>query len=419
MSMPTQRLQTLQRHLAASAPSGVGIKHPDDVVVVWAKRTAIGRAKKGSFSNTTPDTLLAAVLEASIKESGVPYDALGDICVGNCQMGGSYAGPARMAMFVAGFPETVPLSAVNRQCSSGLQAVAHIANAIKAGQIEGGIGAGVESMSQGGGVKGASIPPIDLDTIFQNKLAADSLVPMGITSENVAERYGITRAEQDMFACVSNDRALAATASGHFKKEIVPVTITYEEENGDSKVTTVDTDDGPRAGSTPEKLGKLKAAFKEGGSTTAGNSSQVSDGAAAVVLMKRSKAEALGLPIMGAYRGFQVVGVQPDEMGVGPAVAIPAVLKECGLSTNDVDVYEINEAFASQATYCVKKLGIPAEKVNPNGGAIALGHPLACTGARQVATLFNELQAQKKKIGVISMCIGTGMGAAACFEAEF
>lgn len=308
---------------------------------------------------------------------------------------------------------------MNRQCSSGLQAVATIANAIKAGQIVGGIGAGVESMTHGGGVAdpNSAPPPIDINEIIQNKLAKDSLTPMGVTSENVASRYGITRSQQDALAVSSHAKAIAATESGHFAKEIVPITLTVEVDDEDQEIT-VTKDDGPRPGTTMEKLAGLRAVFKEGGSTTAGNASQVSDGAAAVVLLKRSKANELGLPIIGAYRGYQVVGVMPDEMGVGPAVAIPAVLKECGLSTDDIDVYEINEAFASQAAYCVQKLGIPMEKVNPNGGAIALGHPLGCTGARQVATLFNELHAKNKKLGVISMCIGTGMGAAAVFEAE-
>ena len=177
-------------------------------------------------------------------------------------------------------------------------------------------------------------------------------------------------------------------------------------------------DDGPRPGSTPEKLAKLRAAFKKGGSTTAGNSSQVSDGAAAVLLMRRSKAVELGMPIIGVYRGFQVVGVQPDEMGIGPAVAIPVVLKAAGLTKEDIDIFEINEAFASQAVYCVKRLGIPMDKVNPNGGAIALGHPLGMTGARMVASLMAELERTNKRLGVVSMCIGTGMGAAAVFERE-
>ena len=308
---------------------------------------------------------------------------------------------------------------MNRQCSSGLQAVATIANSIRAGQIIGGIGAGVESMTHGGGVAdpNSAPPPIDIGEIIANKLAKDSLTPMGVTSENVASRYGISRSQQDALAVSSHAKAIAATESGHFAKEIVPITVTVEVDDEDVEIT-VTKDDGPRPGTTMEKLAGLKAVFKEGGSTTAGNASQVSDGAAAVVLLKRSKANELGLPIIGAYRGYQVVGCQPDEMGVGPAVAIPAVLKECGLSIDDIDVYEINEAFASQAAYCVQKLGIPMDKVNPNGGAIALGHPLGCTGARQVATLFNELHAKNKKLGVISMCIGTGMGAAAVFEAE-
>lgn len=191
-----------------------------------------------------------------------------------------------------------------------------------------------------------------------------------------------------------------------------------EDENGDEQEITVTKDDGPRPGSTPEKLAKLRAAFKKGGSTTAGNSSQVSDGAAAVLLMRRSKAVELGMPIIGVYRGFQVVGVQPDEMGIGPAVAIPVVLKAAGLTKEDIDIYEINEAFASQAVYCVKRLGIPMDKVNPNGGAIALGHPLGMTGARMVASLMAELERTNKRLGVVSMCIGTGMGAAAVFERE-
>ena len=275
-------------------------------------------------------------------------------------------------------------------------------------------------MSLGGGVADANeamVNSLDMNSIFENELARQSLSPMGITSENVAERYGITRQEQDEMACHSHEKALRAQREGRFT-EIVPVTTVVEDENGDEQEITVTKDDGPRPGSTPEKLAKLRAAFKKGGSTTAGNSSQVSDGAAAVLLMRRSKAVELGMPIIGVYRGFQVVGVQPDEMGIGPAVAIPAVLKSTGLTKEDIDIYEINEAFASQAVYCVKKLGIPMDKVNPNGGAIALGHPLGMTGARMVASLMAELERTNKRLGVVSMCIGTGMGAAAVFERE-
>jgi len=324
-----------------------------------------------------------------------------------------------MAMFPAGIPYTVPLSAVNRQCSSGLQAVANIANAIKAGVIDTGIGAGVESMTFGGGVtKGGKMdaPPINLKAIMSNKYARDCLVPMGITSENVAERYGVSRAAQEEFAVLSHKRALKAQKEGRFKKEIVPVSTTLVSPEG-KKDLVVNEDDGPRE-TTLEGLAKLKPAFKENGSTTAGTSSQVSDGAAAVLMMRRSKAEELKAPIIGSMKGFAVVGVEPDVMGIGPAEAIPVVLKQTGLTVNDIDVFELNEAFASQAVYCVKKLGLNVEKVNPNGGAIALGHPLGCTGARQVATLLNELHRTGKKLGVVSMCIGTGMGAAGVFEAE-
>jgi len=396
-----------------------GVKRADDVVVVSALRTPIGRAGKGIFKDTTPDILLTTVLSGVLKQSGVKPELLGDICVGNVQLGGAYAGPARMAMFPAGIPYSVPLSAVNRQCSSGLQAVANVAHAIKAGTIDAGIGAGVESMTFGGGVSKDSKqepPPINLKAVMGNSFAKDCLVPMGVTSENVAERFGITRKQQDEFAVVSHTRALQAQKEGRFKKEIVAVNVTVTTPEGKKEMTYTE-DDGPRE-TTLDTLSKLKAVFKANGTTTAGTSSQVSDGAAAVLLMRRSRAEELKAPIIGSMKGFSVVGCEPAIMGVGPAEAIPAVLKQTGLNVKDIDVFELNEAFASQAVYCSQKLGLNPEKVNPNGGAIALGHPLGCTGARQVATLLSELHRTKKKLGVVSMCIGTGMGAAAVFEAE-
>ena len=401
----------------------VGVRAGDDVVIVSAIRTPIGKARRGAFRQTTPDDLLLAVLQGTLARTKIDPHELGDIQVGNVQLGGSYAGPARMAMFRAGFPDAVPIAAVNRQCSSGLQAVANVACAIRAGVIDAGIGAGVESMSFGGGVapkKGEppKIPPMNLNEVMDNKLARDSLIPMGITSETVAERYGVTREEQDKMAADSHDKALRAQREGWFDAEIVPVTVTDEDEQGNDRTTVVTRDDGPRPGSTPARLAKLRPAFKPGGCTTAGNASQVSDGAAAVLLMRRDKAARLGLPVLGAFRGFRVVGVAPDEMGVGPAVAIPAVLEQTALRVADIDAFEINEAFASQAAYCVKKVGIPMAKVNPLGGAIALGHPLGCTGARQVATLMHHLKRTGGKLGIVSMCIGTGMGAAAVFEAE-
>ncbi|KAG8573271.1 hypothetical protein GDO81_012340 [Engystomops pustulosus] len=238
-----------------------------------------------------------------------------------------------------------------------------------------------------------------------------------ITSENVAERFGVSRRKQDEFSLASQQKAAAAQRSGNFKAEIVPVTTAFTDDQGNTTTITVTEDEGIRPNTTLEGLAKLRPAFKDDGSTTAGNASQVSDGAAAVLLAKRSTAAQLGLPIMGVLKSFAVVGVPPDIMGIGPAYAIPVALEKAGLSVHDIDVYEINEAFASQAVYCVEKLGIPLEKVNPNGGAIALGHPLGCTGARQTVTLLNELKRRGKQgYGVVSMCIGTGMGAAAVFE---
>jgi acetyl-CoA acyltransferase 1 len=289
-----------------------------------------------------------------------------------------------------------------------------VAANIKAGIIDSGIGAGVESMTHGGAPGAGSMPPANFNEIFENPLAKQCLTPMGETAENVAERYGVTRKDQDTMAVESHAKALAAQANGTFNDEIIPI----EYENADGDKAFCSKDDGPRAGTTMEGLAKLKTVFKKDGTVTAGTSSQVSDGAAAVVLMRRSKATELGLKPIGCMRGYKVTGCQPDEMGVGPAVAIPAVLEQCGLTIDDIDIFEVNEAFAAQAVYCVKKLGIPNEKLNPLGGAIALGHPLGCTGARQIGTLLHQLRRTGKKTGIVSMCIGTGMGAAGIFEAE-
>jgi acetyl-CoA acyltransferase len=243
----------------------------------------------------------------------------------------------------------------------------------------------------------------------------DAYTPMGITAENVADRYGVTREDQDRFALASHERALDAIAKGRFTEEIVPVpTRVYR--GGAWSDLTVDTDEGPRAGSSLETLAKLRPAFKLKGSVTAATSSQMSDGAAAVVMMERGQAEANGHAILGVLKSFQVVGVAPDEMGIGPALAIPKALDAAGLSVDDIDVFELNEAFASQALHCIRELGLPVEKVNPNGGAIALGHPLGATGARMTATLLHELKRRGARYGVVSMCIGGGMGAAAVFE---
>lgn len=385
---------------------------PDDVVIVSALRTPIGKAKRGSFKDTYPDELLAAALKAVIKQSGISPTQIGDICCGTVGDGRG-ALTVRTGQFMADIPESVPSSAVNRQCSSGLQAVMNVAGSIKMGQCNMGIGAGVESMSfHRGENSNAPLNP----KIFEHEMARKCLIPMGITSENVAEKYGITREEQDKFSLASQQKALKATKEGLFRDEIIPMTVTIKDKDENEQQITVTKDEGIRP-STLENLMKLKPAFKEGGTTTAGNSSQVSDGAAAVLVAKRSEAQRLGLPILGIIRGYAVAGCPPEIMGIGPAVAIPEVLKKTGLSVNDIEIFEINEAFASQASYCVKKLGIPVEKVNPKGGAIALGHPLGCTGARQIGTLLHELKRRgNRSYGVVSMCIGTGMGAAGVFE---
>jgi len=395
----------------------VGSKSPDDVVIVSAKRTAIARARKGGFKDTKPDDLLMEAFKEIVKD--IDPALVEDISCGNVQTVGAYSLPARTAALRANIPHTASIRSVNRQCSSGLQAIADIASDIKAGYIEVGIGAGVESMTNGGNPSDpSSLPPMDLNEIFQHPVASQCLTPMGVTSENVAAKFNISREQQDKLAVSSHEKALRAQAAGKFKDEIIPVKVTVEDAEGNEKEIVVDKDEGPREGTTMEGLAKLKAVFKKGGSTTAGNASQVSDGAAAALLMKRSKAEELGLPILGVFRGYKVAGCPPEIMGIGPAVAIPALLEDTGTTIKDIDVFEINEAFASQATYCVEKLGVPADKLNPNGGAIALGHPLGMTGARMTATLLHELKREKKKLGIVSMCIGTGMGAAALYESE-
>jgi len=408
-SIPTKITpMSFSARYSPSAPS------PRDVVIVSAVRTPLCRARKGALAKLPPSTLLSAALKGCLKVnphaggSDGPFlvdpSEVQDIAVGNVLSPASGAAAMRMAQLAAGIPNNVPLHTLNRQCSSGLQAVAAIANAIQVGDIDIGIGCGVESMSTHPMNK-MPMPDVDWDVMNEHTEAMDCLTPMGVTSENVANDYGLKRVELDAFAVESHRRAAQAQAMGKFKDEIVPV--------GD-----VDKDDGIRAGSTLEKLSKLPPVFAENGFTTAGNSSQLTDGAAAVLLMTRAEAMKRRLPIRAVWKSYSVVGVPPRVMGIGPAYAIPDALKKANLSVSDIDVYEINEAFASQATWCMDKLGLDRSKVNPNGGAIALGHPLGCTGARQIATLIRELERTGKRYGVVSMCIGTGMGAAAIIEVE-
>ncbi|XP_033508337.1 3-ketoacyl CoA thiolase 1, peroxisomal [Nicotiana tomentosiformis] len=388
----------------------------DDVVIVAAYRTAICKAKRGGFKDTLADDLLAPVLKAVVEKTNLSPNEVGDIVVGTVLAPGSLrAMECRMAAFYAGFPETVPIRTVNRQCSSGLQAVADVAASIKAGFYDIGIGAGLELMTVDNIGRVQQVNP-KVDAFAQ---ARDCLLPMGITSENVAQRFGVTRLEQDQAAVISHQRAAAATASGKFKDEIIPVlTKIVDPQTRREKPVVISVDDGIRPNTNLINLAKLKPAFKSDGTTTAGTASQVSDGAAAVLLMKRSVAMQKGLPILGVFRSFAAVGVDPAVMGIGPAVAIPAAVKSAGLELDNIDLFEINEAFASQFVYCRKKLNLDSEKVNVNGGAMALGHPLGATGARCVATLLHEMKRRGKdcRFGVISMCIGSGMGAAAVFE---
>eukprot|EP00040_Diaphanoeca_grandis_P015394 m.78550 g.78550 ORF g.78550 m.78550 type:complete len:413 (-) comp25126_c0_seq1:152-1390(-) len=409
------RLKTVLSHLSQRPCKGSSPVSDDDIVIISALRTPIGRARKGQFAVTPADNLLATALKAVIDESGIDAALIEDIHVGNVLMD-NFAVNARTAQFLAGIPETTSITTTNRQCSSGLQAVINIANEIKSGMIDIGIGAGVESMSS----KGMGDASIKLsESIFENDLAQDCLIPMGITSENVAAEFGISRATQDAFAEASHKKAAQAQANGWFKAEIVSTPAFQKDADGDvdyDEVKMCDQDDGVRPTTTVAALAKLKPAFKAGGSTTAGNSSQTSDGAAAVLMMKRSTAKKLGMKVLATLRTYAVAGVAPHIMGIGPAVAIPKALSKAGLTVDDIDVFEINEAFASQATYCANLLKIPTEKLNPKGGAIAFGHPLGCTGARQTATLCHELQRRGGGKGVVSMCIGTGMGLAAVFE---
>jgi acetyl-CoA acyltransferase 1 len=380
-------------------------------------RTPMTRAGKGNQRNTASEVLLSHVFKAVVEESKIDANLIEDICVGNCLTPGAGATTSRMAGFLAGIPETAGLSAVNRQCSSGLQAVMNIVNSIRGRQIDIGIGAGVEQMSQYS-FNDAIKPELISDQVYEHEVARNCLMPMGITSENVAEMYGITRLEQDEFAAESQRRTAEAQKDGRLPGEITPVHTILIDADGVETPIVVNRDDGNREGTTAEALGKLKPAFKKGGSTTAGNSSQVTDGAAAVLLARRSEAIKHGLPIHGRVLAYAVAGVPPEVMGIGPAFAIPAALKKVNLSIEDIDIFEINEAFASQCLYSAKHLGIDLKKLNPRGGAISLGHPLGATGARQIKTLFSELERTGKKLGVTSMCIGTGMGAAGVFERE-
>ncbi|KAL1965040.1 hypothetical protein VTN77DRAFT_6100 [Rasamsonia byssochlamydoides] len=420
MSQAQQRLSQVASHFTSqSKPTGVAAlteKHPDDIVVTCALRTAITKGGKGGFKDTAAADLLAGVFKGLISRSRIDPKLVNDIAVGSVLPPGGGATEFRAAALVAGFPETTAVRSLNRQCSSGLQAIVDIANEIRAGVIDIGVGAGVESMSLQYGPGAVT----EFSELLESHMeAANCKVPMGVLSEQMAQDRNITRAEQDAFAASSYQKAAKAQKAGLFDEEIYPLEVKWTDpKTNQEKTITVKADDGIREGITPESLSKIRPAFAKNGTIHAGNASQVSDGAAAVLLMKRSTAERLGQKIIGKYVTASVVGVKPLLMGIGPWKAIPVALEKAGITKEDVDIYEINEAFASQCVWCVKELGLPFEKVNPKGGAIAFGHPLGCTGARQVSTLLTELRRTNKKIGVTSMCVGTGMGMAAVWVAE-
>ncbi|KAL8744810.1 MAG: hypothetical protein Q9190_002982 [Brigantiaea leucoxantha] len=423
MSKAASRLTLLQSHLSSSEhdlpPNHLFQTHPSDIVITCALRTPLTRGGKGGFKDTAASDLLAHALSSLISRSGVPASLIEDIAVGNVLAPGAGATEFRAAALVAGIPESAAVHAVNRQCSSGLQAVVDIANAIKAGMIDVGVGAGVESMSSQYGPGAVS----EFSELLEgDEEARNCKVPMGVLSEGMAEDKGISREVQDRFAVESFKKAERAQREGRFAGEIVGMKVKWTDpKTEEEKEVLVDKDDGIRAGMTIEGMAKIKPAFKKGGSIHAGNASQISDGAAAVLMMRRDTAERLGQKVVGKFVASSVVGVKPLLMGIGPWKAIPVALEKAGISKEDVDVFEINEAFASQCVWCIRELGLDEtkrEQVNPNGGAIAFGHPLGCTGARQVSTLFNELGRTGKKIGVTSMCVGTGMGMAAVWVKE-
>ncbi|KAK3711079.1 3-ketoacyl-CoA thiolase with broad chain length specificity [Vermiconidia calcicola] len=414
-SAAEERLSQVASHLNTAGPQGILQKHPDDIVVTTALRTAICKGFKGQFKDTPAGDLLHGAFTSLIERSGIDPNLVEDISVGSVLPPGGGATEFRAAALAAGFPESTALKSLNRQCSSGLQACVDIANAIRCGMIEIGIGAGVESMSTQYGPQAVT----DFSELLENhEKAAECKVPMGVLSEQMAKDKDISRAEQDKFAAESYRKALAAQKQGLFDAEIAPLKVKYVDPKTEKESEiTVSRDDGVRE-VTVESLGKIKAAFAKEGSIHAGNASQISDGAAAVLLMKRSTAERLGQKILGKYVAASVVGVPPLLMGIGPWKAIPVALEKAGITKDDVEIFEINEAFASQCLWCANELDLPMEKINPKGGAIAFGHPLGCTGARQVSTLLYELKRTGKQIGITSMCVGTGMGMAAVWVAE-
>ncbi len=376
-----------------------------NAVLVASHRSAVGKAPRGALRNTRPDEVGAQILKQTLaKVPGLPLDQVEDVVVG-CAMPEAEQGlnVARNLALYAGLPDSSTALTVNRYCSSGLQTISMAAERIMIGAVDVAVAGGIESMSMvpmGGNV--TRLHP----RIVQER--PEIYISMGITAENVAHRFEISREDQDRFAFESHRRAAAAIDGGKFKDEILPVTTT--------EGATFDTDEGPRRDTSEEALASLRPVFSLRGSVTAGNSSQTSDGAAFSVVMSEARAKELGLTPIARYVGYAVGGVAPEIMGIGPIEAIPKVLKQTGLSLKDIGVIELNEAFAAQALAVIRKLDLDPEKVNVNGGAIALGHPLGCTGAKLTATAIHEMHRRKAQYCMVTMCIGGGMGAAGIFE---
>ena len=393
-----------------------------DVIIAAAVRTAIGKAPRGALRTTRPDDLAAYAINGALERvTQLDRSEIEDVILG-CAMPEAEQGlnVARVASFRAGLPVECSAMTINRFCSSGLQSIAMAVDRIRAGGAEAIVAGGVESMSfvPMGGNK-PSLNPWLVESY------PGSYLSMGLTAERVAKHYGITREQMDQFAIESHRKALAAIAAGRFEDEIVPVPVTNtvidaKGKAGAAKVRAVESvfkvDEGPRADTSLEALAKLKPAFHASGTVTAGNSSQMSDGAAAAVVISAERAAQLGIPAMGRLVAFATAGCDPEEMGIGPVYAIPKALRMAGLTLDDIGLIELNEAFAAQALAVIKLLGIDPAKVNVNGGAIALGHPLGCTGAKLTASLLREMPRRGVKYGMVTMCVGGGMGAAGIFE---
>ncbi|HEX9343064.1 MAG TPA: acetyl-CoA C-acyltransferase [Actinomycetota bacterium] len=389
----------------------------NEAVIVSGARTAVGRAPRGTLRATRPDDMAAAAIAEAVKRAGGLDPAeVEDVLLGCAVPEGSQGlNVARVAALRAGLPEGVPAQTVNRFCSSGLQTIASASERIMAGFASTVVAGGTESMSQ---------VPTPTPTFSPNPDAVrthpEYYMGMGLTGELVAERYGISRTDQDAFALRSHQLAAKAVDSGLFDPEIVPLPVAFDwvDEGGAARhrETVFARDEGPRRDTSADALATLKPVFRRGGTITAGNSSQRSDGAAAVVVMERSRAERLGLQPLARFRGFAVGGVAPEVMGIGPTVAVPKVLALTGLTLDDIDLIELNEAFASQSLAVIRELGLDPDKVNVNGGAIALGHPMGATGAKLTVQLLAEMARRKARYGMVTMCVGGGMGAAGIFE---